>query len=97
MTLFASDRRLWSALLYLAGAAVAIFITGRLDIAAMVAAATGAGLGMMVGIPSTRAGRWPVILSLLFAAATAAAFLPASDGLPEWWSGAPAVVELAPL
>ena len=97
MTLFASDRRLWSALLYLAGAAVAIFITGRLDVAAMVAATTGAALGMMVGIPSTRAGRWPVILSLLFAAATAAAFLPGSDGLPAWRSGAPAVVELAPL
>jgi O-antigen ligase len=90
-----TPRQLTSALLYFSGAAVAIFVTGRHDVTAAVAAAVGAALGMIVGRPSDMPGWQPVLLSLLFAAAAAAALLPAAVHLPSWRVAVPEAVALA--
>ena len=90
-----ANRSLSSALIYLGGAALAVFITGRQDVAAMVAVVAGAGCGMLVGRPSVSPGWRPILLSLLFAAAAATAWIPAGACLPDWRAGAPETILLA--
>jgi O-antigen ligase len=88
-------RQLASALLYLLGATVAVFVTGRQDVPAMAAVVAGAGLGMVAGRPSGSPGWWPALAALLFAVAAALALLPAGEYLPAWRAGTPAAVPLA--
>ncbi len=89
------SRQLWCGLLCLAGAVVAVFVTGKEDVLAMAAAAVGAGLGMLCGRPTTRPDRSAVVMSLLFLLAGAAALLPAANHLPEWRSELPENIRLA--
>ena len=90
-----NHRQLASALLYLLGAAGAVFITGRHDVPAMAAAVGGAGFGLIVGRPSGSPGWSPILLSSLFAVAAAAAWLPAGDNLPAWRVASPDIAPLA--
>jgi O-antigen ligase len=89
-------RFLWSWLFFLGGAGLAVFITGRHDVAALAAGAAGAGLGLLIGQPTTRPGWWPVVWSLLLLLTTALSLLPVADNLlPGWRAGAPDTVLLA--
>jgi O-antigen ligase len=74
---------------------VAVFITGSLDVAAMAAAAGGAGIGLLLGRPARAPGWWPILLSSLFAAAAASALIPSGGHLPVWRLGAPETVRMA--
>jgi O-antigen ligase len=92
----AFSRNVTAALLTLAGAISAVFITGKLDVAAMLAVSLGAGLGLLVGKPSVWPGWLPVALAGLLAVAVGASLVPAgADALPAWRAGAPDVVALA--
>lgn len=92
---FAAYRPLFSALLFLGGAVVAVFVTGRLEVVALAAVALGAGFGLLLGQPSVRPGWLPVALGLLLAVAAGSSFLPAGAGLPAWRLSAPDQVALA--
>lgn len=88
-------RQLAAALLCLSGAALAVFITGQLDAWAMVTAAAGAGLGLLVARPRQRIGWLPVTLALLLLVGAGAALLPAGAQAPSWREASPDVVMLA--
>jgi hypothetical protein len=93
---FSGYRQLVAALLFLGGAALAVFVTGRHDVAAMAAVAGGAGLGLLVGRPTCWPGWVPLVLSLSFVAAAALSIWPVgSESLPEWRLNAPEAVSLA--
>ncbi len=92
---FVSNQALSSALACLAGASVALFLSGLHDVPALVAAAAGAGLGMLLGRPWASPGSLPVLLSLLLAAAAASALVPTGHGLPGWREATPESVRLA--
>jgi len=93
----ASSRPLLSALLFLTGAATAVFVTGQLEVLAIAAVALGAGLGLLIGKPSVRPGWLPSALGLLLAAAAAGSILPAgAEALPTWRLSAPDQIALAP-
>lgn len=92
---FETNRAFWCGLWCLAGASVAVFITGRQDVAAIAAAAMGAGMGMLFGRPTDRPGLLPVLLALLFVVASASALLPGLDQLPGWRGSAPNAVPLS--
>ena len=91
-----SRRPLVAALLALIGAGVAVFITGKLDVAAMSAAALGVGLGLLSGKPVVWPGWVPVALSGGLVTAAALALLPAPEAmLPAWRGSAPDAIGLA--
>ncbi len=90
-----SHRPLSSSLACLAGASVAVFVSGLHDVPALVAVAAGAGLGMLLGRPWVSPGWLPILLSFLFAAAAASALLPTGVGLPGWRAATPEPVRLA--
>lgn len=71
-----STRNLLSALLTLAGATVAIFITGTQDAFAMAAFFCAAGLAAMVARPAVRPSCLPVVLASLYCVLAALTLLP---------------------
>ena len=79
----------------LAGAAVALFVAGSSDTAALAAIVGGAGTALIFAQPTVSPGRTVICLTLLLAASTAAAFLPVGASPPVWRLGVPAVVPLA--
>jgi hypothetical protein len=96
MMALTSFRELASVLLFLSGAAVAVFVTGKHDVAAMVAVAVGGGLGLLISRPTSWPGWLPVGLALLYVACCGAALLPADPQvLPAWRNGAAEMVKLA--
>lgn len=85
-----------ASLLFLAGATAAVFVTGREDVLAMAAASCGAGLGLLIGRSAAKPGWWPLGLSLLFVAATAASLTNVDPAaLPDWRVQAPSGVGLS--
>ena len=89
-------RELAGALFFLAGAALAIFVTGQHDVFALVAMAVGAGIGLFVLRSMVRPGWLPISFGILYVAGCAAALLsPDPSALPAWQSGAPDAVKLA--
>lgn len=92
----APTRPLASALFALGGAVVALFITGKLDVAALSSLALGAGLGLLVGRPVVWPGWLPLLLALLFLVSVALSLVPvAADALPSWRGEAPQSVGLS--
>lgn len=86
-----SNRPLWPAMLMLAGATGAIFITGTQDVWAMVVFLALAGLGALVALPLQRAGWGPVVLGALYCGSAMLALLPlAWFATPTWRAGFPA-------
>jgi len=93
-----SKRRLIAALLCLAGASVAIFVTGSEEEWANIAFLGCAAMALLVGWPSERPGWVPVLLLALLVACSAAALLPVDLIAEPAWRRALSmggVVELA--
>ncbi len=90
------SRPLAGALFFLGGATVAIFVTGKQDVTAMIAVAIGGGLGLLVSRITSWSGWLPIVLALLYVGACAACLLPVDpNALPAWRSEAPEMVKLA--
>ena len=78
-------------LLLLAGASIAIFITGSRAVEALVALLATAGAALIAGQPRIRSSWVPLLLSLVFLLCTLAAFLPQElVGAAPWRAAFPA-------
>lgn len=74
-------------LITLTGVMVAVFITGREDVWALLAVLAGAGIGMLLGQPTARPGWIPTAVGLGLCALGATALLPqAWFDIPAWRS-----------
>jgi O-antigen ligase len=86
-----SSRRLWPAVILLAGSTTAVFITGTEQEWALVAFFFAAGLAALAAAPVQRAPAAAVVLGLLFLGATLLVQLPASlFPVPAWKAAIPA-------
>jgi len=90
-------RSLIPSLLLLAGATVAVFITGTQDVWAAAVFPLSAGLALLIGRPAVRPGWFPLLLALAFCILALLAFLPQTYWPVPSWRAALAQSGLVPL